>query len=89
MSNNPIQQASIPPAAELFALKDLVARHPRLLSESRLRWAARNRARNGLKASGAVFESPVGELIWHEPSTISWLLGLSGRAKPRVLRRQA
>lgn len=50
-------------------------------------WMARNRARNGLQAAGAVFDSPVGELLFHEPTTIAWLLGLTGRAKPRSPRK--
>jgi hypothetical protein len=79
---------SVPPASELFSLKELAARHPTLLPENRLRWAARQRDRNGLGNAGAVFESPAGELIFHEPSTIAWLLGLAGRSKPRAPRRR-
>jgi hypothetical protein len=78
---------NLPPATELFSLRELADRHPHLLSENRLRWAVRKRKSNGLLNAGAVYESPVGEFILHEPSTISWLLGLSGRAKPRVPRR--
>ena len=77
----------IPPTAELFTLKALTQRHPTLLPEHRLRWAARNRETNGLKATGAVYDSPTGELLWHEPRVIAWLLGLAGRAKPRAARR--
>jgi hypothetical protein len=82
-------QITTPPPAEVFPLKDLAARHPRLLPENRLRWMARNRHRNGLTAAGAVFDSPAGELLWHEPAVIEWLLGLSGRAKPRAPRKAA
>jgi hypothetical protein len=77
----------LPPVTELFSVRDLASRHPNLLSENRLRWAIRNRHKNGLESAGAVFESPVGEFILHEPSTLTWLLGLSGRAKPRRARR--
>ena len=37
---------------------------------------------NGLSA--AVFDSPCGELLIHEPSFLAWFLGLAGRAKPRA-----
>jgi hypothetical protein len=77
----------LPPTAELFGLRALAARHPELMSENRLRWAVRNRRFNGLAEAGAVYESPVGEFILHEPSTLTWLLGLSGRAKPRRARK--
>jgi hypothetical protein len=40
---------------------------------------------NGL--SGAVFDSPCGELLIHEPSFLAWFLGLGGRAKPRAGRK--
>ena len=40
---------------------------------------------NGLTA--AVFDSPCGELLIHEPSFLAWFLGLSGRAMPRAGRR--
>ena len=83
-------KVEVPPVAEIFPLKDLCARHPRLLPESRVRWMARNRDSNGLKAAGGVFESPLGgELLFHEPSVIAWLLGLIGRAKPRARRSRA
>jgi hypothetical protein len=78
----------LPPPSELFTLKQLAERHPTLLPENRLRWAVRQRRKNGLESSGCVFMSPVGELIFHEPTTLAWLLGLSGRAKPRTTRRQ-
>ena len=81
-----MSEQSPPPASELFSLNELAERHPKLLPKNRLRWAGRNRRHNGLERAGAVFESPVGELIFHEPSTIAWLLGLSGRAKPRAQR---
>ena len=79
----------VPPAGELFALVPLAERHPGLLPENRLRWMARNRHTNGLLDARVIFESPVGELIFHEPATITWLLGLSGRAKPRRVRKQS
>lgn len=44
------------------------------------------KAVNGLSA--AVFDSPCGELLIHEPSFLAWLLGLSGRATPRATRRE-
>jgi hypothetical protein len=74
---------TLPPASEIFSLKALAERNPTLLPENRLRWMARNRFRNGLQAAGAIYNSPVGELLFHEPTTIAWLLGLTGRAKPR------
>jgi len=76
---------SLPPMAELVTKAQLVARHPHLLSVNRVTWALRCRAVNGLSA--AVFDSPCGELLIHEPSFLAWLLGLSGRAKPRAARR--
>jgi hypothetical protein len=79
---------NFPPPAELFTIHALAERHPKLLSENRLRWAIRNRATNGLAEAGAVFDSPVGEFILHEPAVISWVLGLSGRSKPRAARRK-
>jgi hypothetical protein len=75
----------VPPTSELFPRQALVARHPTLLTEPRVQWALRNRARNGL--ASAVFESRGGELVIHEPSFLAWYLGLSGRAKPRASRR--
>ena len=76
---------SVPPTTELVTKAQLVARHPHLLSVNRVTWALRCRAVNGLSA--AVFDSPCGELLIHEPSFLAWLLGLSGRAKPRAKRR--
>jgi hypothetical protein len=83
------QQSELPPASELFALKPLSKRHPDLAPENRVRWAARNRHRNGLASCGAVFESPCGALIFHEPTFLRWLLGLSGKKKPRASRNRA
>lgn len=80
---------SLPPTSELFPLRQLVLRHPHLLNQSRLEWATRHRKKNGLNAAGAVFESPCGELLIHEPAFLSWFLGLSSRAKPRRLRAEA
>jgi hypothetical protein len=79
----------VPPVAELFGLIPLSERHPGLLPENRLRWMARNRHTNGLIDARAIYESRVGELLFHEPATISWLLGLSGRAKPRRVRKES
>ena len=76
---------SLPPMTELVTKTQLVARHPHLLSLNRVTWALRCRTVNGL--SGAVFDSPCGELLIHEPSFIAWFLGLTGRAKPRARRR--
>lgn len=76
---------SLPPTTELATKAQLVARHPHLLSVNRVTWALRCRAVNGLSA--AVFDSPCGELLIHEPSFLAWFLGLSGRAKPRSSRR--
>lgn len=75
----------VPPTAELFTKAQLVTRHPHLLSPNRLMWALRRRAANGL--SGAVFESPCGELVIHEPAFLAWFLGLKGRSKPRAARK--
>ncbi len=77
----------LPPTTELFPSRQLAGRHSHLLSENRLAWALRNRRKNGLEAAGAVFESPCGELLVHEPAFLAWFLGLSGRAKPRASRR--
>jgi hypothetical protein len=80
-----IAAPSIPPMTELVTKAQLVARHPHLLSLNRVTWALRCRATNGLSA--AVFDSPCGELLIHEPSFLAWFLGLSGRGKPRAGRR--
>jgi len=76
----------VTPTTELGTKAQLVAKHPHLLSVNRVTWALRCRAVNGLSA--AVFDSPCGELLIHEPTFITWFLGLSGRAKPRVMRRR-
>ena len=76
---------SVPPTAELVTKAQLVAKHPHLLSVNRVTWALRCRAENG--PSPAVFDSPCGELLIHEPAFLAWFLGLSGRAKPRAGRR--
>ena len=76
---------SVPPMRELVTKAQLVAKHPHLLSVNRVAWALRWRAVNGL--SDAVFDSPCGELLIHEPSFLAWFLGLSGRAKPRAGRK--
>jgi len=73
---------ALPPTSELFTQRQLAERHSHLLNHNRIIWAVRNRADNGLKAAGAVFESPCGE-----PAFLRWFLGLSGRAKPRSPRR--
>jgi hypothetical protein len=79
--------APLPPTSELFKQKQLVERHTHLLNHNRIVWAVRNRHRNGLEAAGAVFSSPCGEFLIHEPSFLRWFLGLDGRAKPRSPRR--
>jgi hypothetical protein len=66
-------------------VRELSARHPNILPLNRLIWAVRHRKSNGLAA--AVYETPVGEFLLHEPKVIEWLLGLDGRRKPRALRR--
>jgi hypothetical protein len=76
---------SVPPMTELVTKAQLVAKHPHLLSVNRVAWALRCRAVNGL--SDAVFDSPCGELLIHEPSFLAWFLGTGGRAKPRAGRR--
>ena len=73
---------SVPPMTELVTKAQLVAKHPHLLSVNRVTWALRCRTVNGL--SDAVFDSPCGELLIHEPSFLAWFLGLGGRAKPRT-----
>jgi hypothetical protein len=74
----------LPPTTELFTIAQLIARHPHLLSDHRMAWAVRFREKNGLGA--AIFKSPCGELLIHEPKFLEWFLGLSNRAKPRRLR---
>jgi len=80
----PQSDITLPPSDELFDKPTLVARHPNFLSESRLQWAVRHRATNGL--AGVVFETRGGELLIHEPGFLRWFLGLEGRGKPRALR---
>jgi hypothetical protein len=76
-----------PPPSEVFRASQFPQRHPHLLSENRVTWAVRHRRTNGLDAAGAVFESPCGELMIHEPAFLAWFLGLAGRAKPRAPRK--
>ena len=76
---------SLPPTTELVAKAQLGARHSHLLIVNRVTWTLRCRAVNGLTV--AVFDSPCGEVLIHEPSFLAWFLGLSGRAKPRAGRR--
>lgn len=76
----------VPPTCELFDIHQLAERHPNLLTESRLRWALRNRHSNGLK--GAIYASRGGELLVHEPSFLQWWLGLAGRHTPRATNRK-
>lgn len=78
----------LPPTTELFSRRQFVERHKHLLNEHRVAWALRNRKSDGLAAIRAVFESPCGETLIHEPAFLAWFLGLSGRAKPRALRRR-
>jgi hypothetical protein len=77
----------LPPTSELFTQRQLAERHSHLLNHNRIIWAVRNRAGNGLKAAGAVFESPCGEHLIHEPAFLRWFLGLTSRNKPRSTRR--
>jgi hypothetical protein len=76
---------TLPPTSELFAQRQLIERHPGILNLSRVQWAVRNRAKNGLEG---VYESKGGELLIHEPTFLLWFLGLQGRAKPRAQRRK-
>jgi hypothetical protein len=76
-----------PPTFELFSKEALVERHLNLLTCSRIQWALRNRAKNGLSAS--VYESRSGQLLIHEPAFLRWYLGLTGRSKPRAARARA
>lgn len=79
----------IPPTSQLFDKHQLVARHPNLLTEARIQWAVRNRRSNGLCAVDAVYETRGGEIVIHEPAFLAWFLGLTGRAKPRRLRKSS
>jgi hypothetical protein len=74
---------AIPPTSELFDIHSIVERHPHLLTESRVRWALRNRTRNGLDAQHAVFMTASEILLIHEPAFLRWWLGLGGRNRPR------
>jgi hypothetical protein len=76
----------IPPTSELFSKEALAERHPNLLTHSRVQWALRNRARNGL--SSVVYKSKSGQLLVHEPEFLRWYLGLTRRSKPRAPRTQ-
>jgi hypothetical protein len=84
-----VSDRHLPPADEIYPRKDFAARHPNLLSENRLYWAVRNRKKNGLQKARAVFESPCGELLIHEPAFLAWFFGLAGRAKPRAVRKRS
>jgi len=77
---------SIPPTNQLFPIKEMASRHPNILNEARIRWAARNRFKNG--AASTFFSCRGGELFVHEPKFLEWFLGLSGQAKPRKSRRR-
>lgn len=77
----PPEASEAHPGRGLFSLKELCARNPDLLPPNRVRWALRHRATNGLVECGAVFEGRGGQLIFHEPTMINWLLGLTGRTK--------
>lgn len=79
----------LPPTSELFTRRQFYQRHPHLLSKDRIDWAIRHRSKNGLAATGAVFDSAVGETLIHEPKFLEWFLGLTSRAKPRRLRTKA
>lgn len=82
-----MSEIQLPPSCELFERDALIARHPSILNRYRVEWALRRRHKNGLDAVGAVFESRAGVLLIHEPTFIRWLLGLTGRARPRARRR--
>lgn len=77
----------LPPTGELYTRRKMLERHPNILTADRLAWALRNRRANGLTDTRAVFDSPCGELLIHEPPFLVWFLGLAGRAKPRAARR--
>jgi len=79
----------LPPTSELFPRRQLSQRHPHLLSVNRIDWALRHRDANGLTKARAVFDSPCGEILIHEPKFLEWFLGLAGRGKPRRARRSA
>jgi hypothetical protein len=79
--------APTPPTSELFTQRQLAERHAHLLNLNRIVWAVRKRAENGLETAGAVFASPCGEWLIHEPTFLRWFLGLTSRNKPRATRR--
>jgi hypothetical protein len=79
----------LPPTSELFTSRQLSERHPHILNYHRVSWALRKREANGLTKSHAVFESPCGTLLVHEPTFLAWFVGLSNRAKPRRLRTKS
>jgi hypothetical protein len=80
---------TLPPTTEVFSRRYFEKRHPDLLSQHRIAWALRHRRTNGLMDAGAVFESPCGELLIHEPKFLAWFLGLAGRSKPRRARTRS
>lgn len=79
----------LPPPTEVFSRRYFAKRHPDILSEHRVAWAVRHRHTNGLMSAGAVFESPCGELLIHEPSFLRWFYGLTSRNKPRRARTRS
>lgn len=83
---SPAAAPIVPPPSEIFPAHSFAQRHPHLLSANRVTWAVRQRRKNGLSAAGAVFESPCGELMVHEPAFLAWFLGLAGRKRPRAVR---
>lgn len=82
-----MQPNFLPPTTELFNRHQLAERHAHLLTDHRIAWALRNRRNNGLDGTGAVYNSPCGELLIHEPAFLRWFLGLGGRSKPRRPRK--
>lgn len=82
----PDEERRLPVSSELFTIREMVCRHPNLLTESRVKWALRNRFKNGL--DNAVFETQGGELLIEEPSFLRWFLKLDGRNKPRASSRR-
>jgi hypothetical protein len=82
-------EIALPPTTELFTQRQLAERHPHILNYNRIVWAVRHRRKNGLGTVAAVYDSPCGELLVHEPAFLAWFLGLTGRGKPRTPRRRA
>jgi hypothetical protein len=78
---------TLPLITELYTIPQLAERHAHLFPKNRLSWAVRNRDKNGLEASGAVFKSPTGHVVLHEPKFLAWFLWLTGRNGPRRGRR--